>query len=138
MTAEELVAALDLAPHPEGGWYRRTWADQTEAARRGRGSAIYYLLTADAPSRWHRVDATEIWHFYLGAPLELEMFVGGERQTSVLGADIRSGERPQVAVPAGAWQRARSRHLTLVGCTVCPAFSFDGFELAPEGWSPED
>jgi predicted cupin superfamily sugar epimerase len=90
-------------------------------------------------SAWHRVDATEIWHFYAGSPLELRVRSGGEASQGVLGNDLARGERPQLLVPAGAWQSARSRAespggYTLVGCTVSPAFRFEGFELAPESF----
>ena len=84
-------------------------------------------------SRWHRVDAAEVWHFYRGAPLEL--CIG--KQAYVLGSDIDEGQAPQIVVPAGAWQAARSLgDYTLVGCTVAPGFEFDHFEIAPDGFEP--
>ena len=90
-------------------------------------------------SAWHRVDATEIWHFYAGSPLELRLRKDGEESVSVLGNDLSRGERPQLVVPAGAWQSARSRAeepegYALVGCTVSPAVQLEGFELAPQGF----
>ena len=120
---------LDLSNHPEGGWFRETWRhDPGPGGGRGAGTAIYYLLAAGERSRRHRVDATEIWHFYAGDPLEL--VVGAERH--VLGADLAAGQRPQVVVPPHAWQSAVSLGAwTLVGCTVSPAFQMEGFELAP-------
>lgn len=125
---EELIAALDLEPHPEGGSFRETW-------REPAGTAIYYLLRAGERSAWHRVvDRTEIWHFYAGDALELELRPGGRH---VLGADLAAGQRPQVVVPAGVWQAAAPLgDWALVGCTVCPAFEFSRFELAPDGWDP--
>jgi predicted cupin superfamily sugar epimerase len=79
----------------------------------------------------------EVWHYYAGAPLTLEVADGDARTTVALGADIAAGERPQGIVPAGAWQAAQSLgDWTLVGCTVAPGFEFSGFELAPKGWSP--
>ena len=124
---DEVIAALGLAPHPEGGWFVETW-------REPAGTAIYYLLRAGERSAWHRVDRTEIWHFYAGGPLELELRPGGPQ---VLGPDLAAGQRPQVVVPASVWQTAAPLDAwTLVGCTVCPAFEFAGFELAPPGAEP--
>lgn len=139
MTADEIVAALGLAPHPEGGAYRETFRHAAPDGGRGAMTAIYYLLRAGERSHWHRVDAAEIWHFYAGAPLALEMAreAGAAIETVTLGADLAKGQRPQALVPAGVWQAARSLgDWTLVGCTVGPAFEFAGFELAPKGWSP--
>lgn len=133
MTAEEVVALLGLAPHPEGGFFRETFRDAAGPDGRSRGTAIYYLLAAGERSHWHRVDATEIWHFHAGAPLRL--FIG--RESLVLGTDLAAGERPQGMVPPHEWQAAESLGAwTLVGCTVSPGFEFSGFELAPEGFEP--
>jgi predicted cupin superfamily sugar epimerase len=127
--ADELIARLQLQPHPEGGHYRETWRDVPADGGRGAGTAIYFLLRAGEESRWHRVDAVEIWHHYDGAPLDL--WIDDARPVSL------SPWSPQVIVPAGAWQRARSTGAyTLVGCTVSPAFEFRGFELAAPGWHP--
>ena len=132
--ADELIERLRLEPHPEGGWFRETWRDPDVDGRRGNGTAIYFLLRAGERSHWHRVDAAEVWHHYAGDPLELS--IGRDRRV-VLGLDLAAGEVPQAVVPAGEWQAARSLGaFTLVGCTVSPAFRFEGFELAPEGWSP--
>jgi predicted cupin superfamily sugar epimerase len=138
MTADAWIERLRLEPHPEGGHFRETWRDASAAGGRGAGSAIYFLLRAGEISRWHRVDAVEIWHFYAGAPLELRVSTDGKKTSSqVLGTNLAAGERPQLIVPAHAWQSGRSRgDYTLVGCTVSPAFEFDGFELAPAGWEP--
>jgi predicted cupin superfamily sugar epimerase len=136
---DAVVAALGLAPHPEGGWYAEVWRDEPPDGTRGAGSAIYFLLRADERSHWHRVDAAETWHHYAGGPLDLLIADGaaGPVRTIRLGADLAGGERPQVTVPAGAWQAARPvGGAVLVGCTVCPAFDFSGFELAAEGWEP--
>lgn len=138
LSAEEVVALLELEPHPEGGWYRETWRHLPAEGGRGAGSAIYYLLAAEQLSHWHRVDAAEVWHHYAGAALELSLSADGkliERQR--LGKNLMAGERPQLLVPQGAWQSARSLGAwTLVGWTVSPAFQFEGFELAPPDWSP--
>jgi predicted cupin superfamily sugar epimerase len=136
--ASGVIAALDLRPHPEGGWFRETFRDAAEGAR-GRSTAIYYLLEAGDRSAWHRVrDAAELWHFYAGAPLELAVAADGREKTvAVLGADIAAGQRPQAVVPAGCWQSARSLgDWTLAGCTVAPGFDFSVFEMAPAGWEP--
>jgi len=133
----DIIRLLHLLPHPEGGHYSETWRHDAGNGR-GAGTAIYYLLQAGERSHWHRVDAAEIWHFYAGAPLELSTCVEGEGvQRRVLGADLMSGQSPQIIVEAHEWQAARSLgDWTLVGCTVSPAFEFERFELAPSGWSP--
>ena len=139
---QTIIARLGLRPHPEGGWYAETWKDPTAgAADRPASTAIYYLLRRGERSHWHRVDATEVWHFYSGDPLELALAEADEGpiEWHRLGPDVSAGERPQVVVPTGWWQAARPLgEWTLVGCTVAPGFRFDGFELAPEGWSPGD
>jgi predicted cupin superfamily sugar epimerase len=134
MEADELVRALDLTPHPEGGFYRETFRDAAPDGR-AHSTAIYYLLRAGECSRWHRVDAAEIWHFYAGDPLELLIGEGERLRRHLLGPRLLEGERPQLVVPAFAWQSARPLgRYTLVGCTVAPGFEFAGFELAPEGF----
>jgi predicted cupin superfamily sugar epimerase len=137
MTAEEVVRLLGLAPHPEGGFYRETFRDEAKGGR-GASTAIYYLLRQEDASAWHRVDAAEVWHHYVGAPLDVTLSADGrELSTLRLGTDLAAGERPQVVVPAGVWQAARPvGGWTLVGCTVAPAFDFAGFEMAPPAWEP--
>jgi predicted cupin superfamily sugar epimerase len=137
-SALAIVEKFGLFPHPEGGWYRETWRDEAPDGGRGVGTAIYYLLAEGQVSAWHKVDATEIWHWYAGAPLALSLSVdGATMDTHRLGPNILEGQSPQVIVPPGVWQSAVSLGAwTLVGCTVSPAFSFDGFELAPNGWEP--
>jgi predicted cupin superfamily sugar epimerase len=136
--ADALIQRLGLEPHPEGGHFRETWREAPADGSRGAGTAIYFLLRRGEASRWHRVDAAEIWHHYLGAPLELGVAEeGGSEEVCILGTDLEAGQLPQRIVPAGGWQRARSLgDFTLVGCTVSPAFQFEGFEMAPEGFSP--
>ncbi len=136
--ADAIIRRLGLAPPPEGGHYRETFRHAPADGGRGAMTAIYFLLQACEVSRWHRVDAAEIWHFYAGAPLDLAIAEAGMAPRAlVLGPDLLAGQAPQVTVPPGAWQSARSRgDWTLVGCTVGPAFEFAGFELAPPGWSP--
>jgi len=136
--AERVIAALGLTPHPEGGWFRETFRDSAPAGARGASTAIYYLLRAGEVSRWHRIDAVEIWHWYGGAPLHLLLSRDGiAREAIRLGGDVAGGERPQAVVPVRVWQSAASLGAwTLLGCTVAPAFDFAGFELAPPGWQP--
>ena len=130
--ADALIAALKLAPHPEGGYFREVFRDANPHGR-AFSTAIYFLLKAGQVSRWHRVDAAEVWHWYRGAPLEL----GIGTALHVLGPQIETGQLPQIVVPRGEWQMARSLdRYTLVGCTVAPGFEFAGFEMAEEGFSP--
>jgi hypothetical protein len=138
MSAAEVIKALNLAPHPEGGHYRETFRDPAGAAGRSVGTAIYFLLDVGEVSAWHRVDAAEIWHWYAGAPLVISMSPNGhDASAHHLGPEIGRGQRPQIVVPAGHWQTATSLGAwTLVGCTVAPGFDFAGFELAPPDWRP--
>ncbi|MBI1208225.1 MAG: cupin [Azospirillum sp.] len=138
MNAAEIVARLGMQPHPEGGHFVESFRDRPADGSRGASTAIYFLLAAGERSHWHRVDAVEIWHWYAGAPLRLDLSADGRGVASLrLGADLAGGERPQGVVPAGVWQAAVSLGpWTLVGCTVAPAFAFAGFELAPPGWQP--
>lgn len=139
-SAEEIIAQLELRPHPEGGYYRETFRDfRVDASGRALSSTIYYLLPRGQRSHWHRIDAVEIWHYYAGAPLRLSLVDGAKEEIFRLGADVHAGEVPQVTIPARAWQSAESLGAwTLTGCTVAPGFSFEGFELAPAGWSPRN
>jgi len=141
--ASEIIDRLGLIAHPEGGWYRETWRSDdvisgAGGADRAAGTAIYFLLAAGERSHWHRVDAAETWHHYTGAPIDLWMSADGHQvDRHVLGIDLLAGQWPQIVVPPGVWQAATSTgDYTLVGCTVVPGFTFDGFELAPEGWEP--
>ena len=136
--ASDVVNLLELSRHPEGGWFRETWRASAPAGERAAGTAIYYLLPHGERSRWHRIDAAEAWHFYAGAPMQLDVSADGITvEQVVLGTSLVTGERPQHVVAAGAWQSARSLgRWSLVGCTVSPAFELAGFELAAEGWEP--
>lgn len=134
--ARALIAALDLQPHPEGGWYRQTWVGP-EVAGRASGTAILFLLMAGERSHWHRVDADEIWLWHAGAPLTLSLAASadGPAEDRVLGPEVFDGQSPQIVVPAYHWQAAQSLGgWTLVSCTVSPGFQFDGFTLAPAGF----
>jgi predicted cupin superfamily sugar epimerase len=132
--ARAVVERLGMQRHPEGGWYVETWRAPAEAnGERPAASAILFLLAAGERSHWHRVDAAEIWQWSAGSPLELRIVAeDGSIDTHEL-----SEEAPQRVVPARAWQSARPLGAwALVGCIVAPAFTFEGFELAPEGWEP--
>jgi predicted cupin superfamily sugar epimerase len=133
---------LDLAPHPEGGWYRETWRSDltvTQSALppdytgpRSAGTAILFLLMPGQQSAWHTVRSAELWLYHRGSPLLLE--IGPEREsapTVLLGSDIGAGESPQIVVPPGHWQRATPRddEPTLVSCVVVPGFDFADFAL---------
>ncbi|MEM9468450.1 MAG: cupin domain-containing protein [Actinomycetota bacterium] len=133
-----IVELLGLEPHPEGGRFAETWRADADQGR-SAGTAIYFLLTAQERSHWHRVDATEVWHHYAGAPLRLSTATDSVVQHRTLGTDLAAGERPQLVVEPHQWQAAASLgDWTLVGCTVSPGFEFDGFELASPDWSPTD
>lgn len=143
LSVQDIIAKLDLSAHPEGGWYRQTW-EGPQREGRATGTCIYFLLASGERSHWHRVDAEEIWLFHAGDPLELAISetLEGPARRHHLGTDLERGARPQLRVPAGAWQSARplpgddpAFGWTLVSCTVTPGFRFDGFELAPEGFS---
>ena len=138
MNADEVIATLGLAPHPEGGWYAETHRDPAPAGGRGAVTTIYFLLRAGERSRWHRVDATEIWLWHAGAPLRLGVSPDGREVVhTLLGCDHAAGQRPQAVVPKDAWQAAESLGgWTLVSCVVAPAFEFAGFEMAAKGWEP--
>lgn len=141
MDADRIIAELGLVPHPEGGHYRETFRDAATTERgRAHSTAIYFLLKAGEISRWHRVDAVEIWHWHAGAPLMLATATpGGTKSTLRLGPAVLDGERPQGVVEKGHWQQAWSLGAwTLVGCTVAPGFEFAGFELAPAGFEPNE
>ena len=138
MDADWVINHLELQPHPEGGFFRETWRAETKSGERATGTAIYFLLKEDEISIWHRVDAAEIWHWYAGAPLALSISEHENQQkTFNLGSALAEGHRPQIIVPVNAWQSARSLGAwSLVGCTVSPGFTFEGFEMAPANWAP--
>ncbi|MCI5049822.1 MAG: cupin domain-containing protein [Rickettsiales bacterium] len=137
-SAQQIIDALALCPHPEGGYFRETFRDE-EVNGRALSTAIYYLLEKGDRSHWHRVDATEIWHWYGGTPLQLSIQEGDDAIIDhTLGSDLAAGQFPQIIVPKHAWQSAVSLgDWTLVGCTVSPGFEFESFELAAPDWSPK-
>jgi predicted cupin superfamily sugar epimerase len=137
-SAADVIARLELRPHPEGGHYRETFRDRrVDGNGRSRSTAIYFLLARGERSHWHRIDAVEIWHYYAGSALTLQIADDGSKRNVRLGPDLAAGELPQAIVPAQAWQAAESTgDWTLVGCTVAPGFDFATFELAEPGWFP--
>jgi len=138
MNADDMIRVLGLQPHPEGGHYRETFRDTRDIAGRAASTAIYFVLRAGEISHWHRVDAVEVWHFYAGNPLAISIKPAGQpRQLLVLGPDIENAQRPQIIVPAHAWQMAQPLGAwTLAGCTVAPGFEFTGFAVATDTFDP--
>lgn len=135
MNAQDIIATLNMAPHPEGGHYVETW--RADGPGRATGTAIYFLLQGNEDNHWHKVDAAEIWHYYAGSPLVLQLSDTdqGPYAAHLLGPDLGAGQRPQVIVPGTCWQKARcTGDWTLVGCTVSPGFEFDSYTLAPPGF----
>ncbi len=139
------IERLDLRPHPEGGYFRETYrAAESIAAdalpprfdgARAFATAVYFLITRDAFSAFHRIRSDELWHFYAGSAVTLAILDAdgaGALTTASLGRDPTRGESPQVVIPAGAWfaaEVASSGSFALVGCTVAPGFDFADFEL---------
>ena len=137
MTADEVIARLGLAPHPEGGHYRQTWAGD-DSGGRAVATAIHFLLREGERSHWHRVDAAEVWLWHAGAPLLLRMAEtdAGPARGMTLGTDLAAGQTPHAVVPKDNWQSAESLGgWTLVSCVVAPGFRFEGFTLAPPGFA---
>lgn len=137
--AAELIRELQLAAHPEGGYYRRLFtAARRDADGRAASSAILFLLPGGVVSRWHRVDADELWHYHEGAPLQLLIGETPEAVRCQRLGPVAAAQLPQRVVPAQAWQAARSLgDFSLVGCTVAPEFRFDGFALLADDHSAQ-
>ncbi|RKF18186.1 cupin domain-containing protein [Altericroceibacterium spongiae] len=140
--ARDLIAKLNLAPHPEGGWYRETWRAAAPEGERAGATSIYFLLESDEISHWHKVDSTEIWLWHGGDPLLLSCAENDRAPVRDyrLGPNVLKGDLPQYVIPPFEWQAARplpgSAGYVLVSCIVSPAFEFSGFTLAPQGWVP--
>jgi len=136
VTAEEVIALLELRPHPEGGSYRETFRSpyQVDAPRgpRAASTAIWFLLRGGTFSAWHRVASDEVGHHHAGAPVVLHRLSDSGHEAVVLGSDLAAGQRPQVVIRAGIWQAAACEGpgFALCGCTVAPGFDFADFELA--------
>lgn len=145
-TAEEWIDALDLRPHPEGGWYREVYRASGSIPQgslpgfggdRSYATSIYYLLQHGQRSALHRIKQDELWHFHDGHPLEVHaLHPDGRAEVIRLGLSVAGGESPQGVVPAGAWfgaahpEETPEGAFTLVGCTVAPGFDFEDFEMA--------
>ncbi|MBB96763.1 MAG: cupin [Rhodobacteraceae bacterium] len=134
MTADQIIARLNLTAHPEGGYYRQTWA--SPGSDRDLATSIYFLLKAGERSHWHKVDADEIWMYHAGAALILSLAETeqGPATDHLLTPDLTTGE-PQILVPRHYWQAAATTgSWTLVSCIVSPGFQFQGFTLADPGF----
>jgi predicted cupin superfamily sugar epimerase len=142
LTAEELKKRLHLEPHPrEGGWFVQTWKSEELIAAgslddrypgpRSTGSAIYYLLEPGTFSEMHKLESDEVFHFYLGDPVEmLQLLPDGGARTLMLGRDLNAGMLLQAAVPRGVWQGSRvaaGGNFALLGCTVSPGFEYEDY-----------
>jgi len=135
-----IVNRLELQPHPEGGFFRETYRCNEQFVPTGAeeirnvSTAIYFLLTRDNFSAFHRIKSDEVWHHYLGDALEIHMITpDGEYELAKVGKKMDQGERPQFVVPAGTWFASRvvdGGSFGLAGCTVAPGFDFADFELA--------
>ncbi len=140
---DKLIKILDLEPHPEGGYYKESYRslgtigfnDPTSnfSGERSYCTAIYYLLTSDTFSAFHRIKQDEVWHFYDGLPIQIHLINSlGEYSITTLGREIIKGELPQFVVPAGSWFGVTvidDNGYALLGCTVAPGFNFNDFEL---------
>jgi predicted cupin superfamily sugar epimerase len=138
MSPSWLIDHLGMRAHPEGGHYVETYRDEPTDGSRGSVTCIHFLLQAGEVSAWHRIDATEIWHFAGGDPLVLTRSENGHDCEAVhLGANLKAGQRPHLVLPPQCWQTAETLgRWTLVSCVVAPAFTFEGFEMAPPDWRP--
>jgi predicted cupin superfamily sugar epimerase len=143
INAEQIIALLHLEPHPrEGGYFREIYrckesvpADSLPpryGGTRSFSTAIYYLLTPDTISSMHRIKSDEVFHFYLGDPVEmLQLHSDGTGTTVTLGTDIMAGMQPQVVVPMNTWQGAKLKqggNFALLGNTVAPGFDYSDYE----------
>lgn len=140
---KNIISKLNLQPHPEGGFFSETYRsdgfiietnlDENFSGKRNYSTAIYFLLTSDMFSAFHRINQDEIWHFYKGSSIKLHMISDkGDYSKIIIGNNIENGEHPQFVVPARYWFAAEvvnQNDYSLVGCTVSPGFDFKDFEL---------
>jgi hypothetical protein len=140
----KLVQELNLLPHPEGGFFKETYRSKgiitknnlspAFSGERNYCTSIYFLLTSENFSAFHRIQQDEIWHFYEGSPLHVHVIDKKGKYTKYdLGLDLEKGQAPQLVVPAGCWFGSSVKDLesfSFVGCTVAPGFDFNDFELA--------
>jgi uncharacterized protein len=143
ISAEEVIKKFDMQKHPEGGYFKESYRSSEIISRealparykgdRSFSTSIYFLLPSGTVSRLHRLASDEVWHFYLGGPLELlQISTAGIMEKLILGQDLAAGERVQHMVPAGYWFGARpveGSAYSFVGCTVAPGFDYADFEL---------
>jgi len=141
MTAEDVIALLNLRPHPvEGGFFRETYRSEgslpgsvlpANGGPRSLGTAIYYMLTPNTFSALHRLPTDEIYHFYLGDPIQmLQLWPDGTTRTLLLGTDLRGGEVPQTVIPGGVWQGSYllpGGKFALLGATMAPGFDYEDY-----------
>jgi uncharacterized protein len=141
--AKDWIEKLRLEPHPEGGYFRRTYRSEVVIARealppeftgaRAASTAIYFLLEEENFSAFHRLRSDEVWHFYAGAPVLVHVIAqDGEYSSILLGCDLEEGQVPQAVVRAGCWfasHVADWKSFAVVGCTVAPGFDFQDFEM---------
>lgn len=144
LTIEEITKLLDLKPHPEGGFYKETYRStgligkeslpEPYSSARNYSTSIYFLLTKDTFSAFHKIHQDEFWHFYDGSPIDLHMISPEGKHTQItIGRDLKNGQVPQFVVPGGYWFASRvlnNDDWALAGCTVAPGFDFDDFDLA--------
>tara|TARA_B100000809_G_C15115090_1_gene522107 strand:- start:1730 stop:2227 length:498 start_codon:yes stop_codon:yes gene_type:complete len=144
MQVQEIVKQLELLPHPEGGYYKETYRsdgqidqgslDEQFSGKRSYSTGIYFLLTKNNFSAFHKIKQDEMWHFYKGDPLAVHMIdEQGNYSKQLIGGNLSKDELPQFVVPKGCWFASSVEHhgeYSLVGCTVSPGFDFDDFELA--------
>ena len=142
-SVDQIINILDLKPHPEGGYFKETYRSSRKISEeclgqpykyeRNYSTCIYFLLTSESSSCFHRIIQDEIWHFYDGAPIRLHTISEfGIYRVHHIGIDMMNGETPQLIVPGGCWFAAEVIHnnsYSLVGCTVSPGFCFEDFEL---------
>ncbi|MHB1461769.1 MAG: cupin domain-containing protein [Armatimonadota bacterium] len=143
MNTEKIIRMLNLVPHDaEGGYYRETYRSAEAitgdmlpgryGGARCMGTAIYYLLTPDSLSVMHKLASDEVFHFYLGDPVEmLQLYPDGAHSIELLGSDLEAGQHPQLVVPTGVWQGCRlvpDGRFALMGTTVAPGFEMADFE----------
>lgn len=140
LSAAQVVEALGLQPHPEGGYFLEVFRHDPGDGSRAAMTSIYYMPPPDAPSRWRKIDVDEVWSFHAGAPLTLSISRDSRTiETHRLGTDFAAGEKPQAIVPKDAWARTESHGgWSLVGGTCAPGFLYEGFQMAPPYWMPGD
>lgn len=140
---KEIINKLDLAPHPEGGFYKETYRSEgfvqkdslseVYSDKRNYSTCIYFVITSESFSAWHKIHQEEIWHFYLGSSITIHLISPeGEYSSIILGNDISKGEIPQYIVQGEWWFAVTvntENSYALTGCTVAPGFDFNDFIL---------